>query len=86
MPDYMLYVGTHAIDDPTRAGLVFAAARATLAKSQATVALLGDAVYLAIPAIADKTILAGPKRGSVGAMLKEIQNNRDWSSRFELYV
>lgn len=32
MADYMLYVGSHGIDDPNQAGLVFAAAKAAVGR------------------------------------------------------
>lgn len=47
MADYMLYVGSHAMDDPYRAALVLAAAIAARDKGyEAKVALLGDGVLL----------------------------------------
>jgi hypothetical protein len=63
-PGYMLYVGTYALEDPTRAALVFAAARAAavFAKAQQppvplpVVTLLGEGVWLMNRAIADETI------------------------------
>ncbi len=71
MAEYMLYVGSHAIDDPTRAGLVFAAARAAIKAGYPTkIALLGDAVLLMKDAIAESTYLA--KRGPVSGLIAEI--------------
>ena len=53
MADYMLYVGSHAMDDPYRAALVYAAAIAARdAGYQAQVVLLGDGVLLMKDAIA----------------------------------
>ena len=47
MANYMLYVGSHAMEDPYRAALVFAAATAARDKGyEARVALLGDGVLL----------------------------------------
>ena len=47
MADYMLYVGSHGMEDPYRAALVFAAATAARDKKyEAKVALLGDGVFL----------------------------------------
>lgn len=84
MADYMVYVGTHAIDDPTRAGLAFAAARGAIAKGwQAKVALLGDAVLLLNPKVAENTYLAGPGRGSVLQLLSELKGK---GAEFELHV
>ncbi|HET9488484.1 MAG TPA: hypothetical protein VFR64_01825 [Methylomirabilota bacterium] len=84
MPDYMLYVGTHAIDDPTRAGLVFAAARGAIGNGRQTkVALLGDAVLLMIPEIAANTHLAGPQRGSVRDLIDQLKKQPD---QFEIHA
>jgi len=72
--EYMLYVGSHGMDDPTRAGLIFAAARGAIkAGYGAKVALLGDAVLLMNDDIAKSTILAGPGRGSVYDIMAEIR-------------
>ncbi len=47
MANYMLYVGSYAMEDPYRAALVFAAATAARDKGyEAQVALLGDGVSL----------------------------------------
>lgn len=82
MPDYMLYVGTHAIDDPTRAGLVFAAARGAIGNGRQTkVALLGDAVLLMIPEIAANTHLA--QRGSLKDLIDQLKKQPD---QFEIYA
>jgi predicted peroxiredoxin len=49
----ILAVGTHATDDPTRASLPFiTAAGALAARKDVGIALLGDAAYLAKPAVA----------------------------------
>jgi uncharacterized protein len=49
----ILYVGTHASDDPTRASLPFhAATGAVEAGHEPQIVLLGDATYLARPSIA----------------------------------
>ncbi len=53
----LLFVGTHATDDPTRAALPFLSATGALAnKTDVGVALLADAAYLMRDEIA-KTIL-----------------------------
>ena len=53
----LLFVGTHATDDPTRAALPFLSATSALAnKTDVGVALLADAAYLMKDEIA-KTIL-----------------------------
>ena len=58
--NYMLYVGTHGMDDPTRAGLIFAAANQEQAQYQdAVIALLGDAVFLLNDRIAQETRPSG---------------------------
>jgi hypothetical protein len=68
---YMLYVGTSATDDPTRAGLVFAAANAAVrfARQQGIalprVALLGEGVWLMNSEVAKQTIPSGAGRGSL---------------------
>ena len=47
MADYMLYVGSHGMEDPYRAALVFAAATAARDKGyEAQMALLGDGVLV----------------------------------------
>lgn len=49
----ILAVGTHATDDPTRASLPFiTAAGALAAEKDVSIALLGDAAYLARPEVA----------------------------------
>ena len=49
----ILTVGTHATDDPTRASLPFiTAAGALAAETEVSIALLGDAAYLAKTAVA----------------------------------
>jgi predicted peroxiredoxin len=61
---YMLYVGSHGIEDPTRAGLIFAAAIAARRNNeQAKVALLGDAVLLMNQDIAEQTKVPGRAPG-----------------------
>jgi len=56
----ILYVGSHASDDPTRAGLVFVAANgAKDAGHEPSVALLADGVLLMKEAIAGSTIPVG---------------------------
>ena len=53
----LLFMGTHATDDPTRAALPFLSATGALAnKTDVAVALLADAAYLMKDEIA-KTIL-----------------------------
>lgn len=71
---YMLYVGSHGIEDPTRAGLLFAAANAAAryAKTKGVkvkVALLGDAVFLLNTTIAANTKPAG--RASLKDLIRE---------------
>lgn len=82
MAEYMLYVGCHGIDDPNRAGLVFAAARGALKNAKfkganigARIALLADAVLLMKPKIAENTIIAGPDRGSVAQLIDQIKGS-----------
>jgi predicted peroxiredoxin len=49
----ILAVGTHATDDPTRASLPFiTAAGALAADKEVSIALVGDAAYLAKTAVA----------------------------------
>ena len=56
MPKHLLYMGTHGPEDPTRAALVFSAARgARQAGRTATVALVGDGVLLMNHTIAQST-------------------------------
>jgi predicted peroxiredoxin len=53
----LLFMGTHATDDPTRAALPFLSATGALAnKTDVAVALLADAAYLMKDEIA-KTVL-----------------------------
>ncbi len=53
----LLFVGTHATDDPTRAALPFLSATGALAnKTDVAVAVVADAVYLMKDGIA-KTVL-----------------------------
>lgn len=80
MAEYMLYVGCHGIDDPNRAGLVFAAARGVINSTKlkesnvsSKIALLADAVLLMKTRIAENTIMAGPNRGSVAELIEQIQ-------------
>jgi hypothetical protein len=79
MAEYMLYVGCHGVDDPNRAGLVFAAARGVhknkdliARKVGFKIALLADAVLLMKRAIAQNTIIAGPDRGSVADLIGQL--------------
>jgi hypothetical protein len=78
MDEYMLYVGCHGVDDPNRAGLVFAAARGVqrnkdlAGKVGTKIALLADAVLLIKRAIAQNTIIAGPDRGSVADLMGQL--------------
>jgi|SRR5262245_42397669 len=66
-PEYILYVGTHGMDDPTRAGLIFAAANQEQRQyADAVIALLGDAVFLLNDTIAAET------RPSARASLKQL--------------
>jgi len=76
---YMLWVGCHGIDDPNRAGLVFAAARGLgrnkdlMALSVSSkIALLADAVLLMKNTIAKNTLIAGPDRGSVADLMGQL--------------
>ena len=72
--EYMLYLASHGPEDPTRAGLVFAAARGALrAGRNAKVALLGDAVLFMNDKIAASTILAGRNRGSIKQLMNQIK-------------
>jgi predicted peroxiredoxin len=65
--DYLLYVGTHGMDDPTRAGLIFAAANEEDEHYEdAVIALLGDAVFLLNDRIAAET------RPSARSSLKDL--------------
>lgn len=49
----ILYLGTHATEDPTRASLPFHAATGAIeAGHEPQIALIGDATYLAKPSIA----------------------------------
>jgi predicted peroxiredoxin len=81
MAEYILYVGCHGIDDPNRAGLVFAAARGVgknkeliELKVSGKIALLADAVLLMKTKIAENTIIAGPNRGSVADLIDQIKD------------
>jgi predicted peroxiredoxin len=70
--DYMLYVGTHGMEHPTKAGLLFAAANATRRRGRdAVVALLGDSVFLLNDRIAENTKPSGIGRGSLLEMIQE---------------
>jgi predicted peroxiredoxin len=61
---YMLYVGSHGVEDPSRAGLILTAAIAAQNNNvQAKVALLGDAVLLMNQDIAEQTKLPGRAPG-----------------------
>ncbi len=56
----LLYVGTHGVEDPTRAGLVFVAANgAKEAGHTPLISLAGDAVLLMKDAIAANTVPVG---------------------------
>lgn len=56
----LLYVGTHGVGDPTRAGLVFVAANgAKEAGHEAVIALVGDGVLLMNEIIAKNTVPVG---------------------------
>ena len=74
MAGHMLYVGCHGIHNPNQAGLVFAAAKAAVAKKyDAKIALLADAVLLMKDDLAKHTIIAPrDKRGSVKDLLTHI--------------
>jgi predicted peroxiredoxin len=63
----MLFSGTYASDDPTRAVLPFLSAKAALEAGHETeVFLLGEAVYLMKDEVADACIPVGwPKVGDV---------------------
>lgn len=68
----MLYVGTHGMEDPMRAGLLFAAANAAKRNYPAmpvVVALLGDAVFLLIDKIASETVPMGG-RGTLLSLIE----------------
>lgn len=73
---FMLYVGSRGMEDPTRAGLLFAAAKAAAEHArnnnlgtEIRVALLGDAVFLVNQKIAENTKPAG--RASVKELMDE---------------
>jgi predicted peroxiredoxin len=56
----LLYLGSHGVEDPTKAGLVFVGANgARDAGHEATVALVGDATLLMKDAIAAATVPVG---------------------------
>jgi predicted peroxiredoxin len=56
----LLYVGSHGVEDPTRAGLVFVGANgAKEAGHTPHIALVGDAVLLMKEAIAASTVPVG---------------------------
>ena len=56
----LLYVGSHAMDDPTRAGLVFVYANgAKEAGHDPVIALVGDGVLLMKEVIAASTVPVG---------------------------
>ena len=56
----ILYVGTHASDDPEKASIPFVLACAALAMDiKATIALQGNAVYLAQKGFAEKVLPGG---------------------------
>lgn len=58
----LLYVGTHATDDPTKAALPFLAATgAAAAEIDCTIALLGEGVYLVKEPIASTVLPVGFK-------------------------
>ena len=56
----LVYVGTHASDDPTKAALVFVAANgASEAGHEPVISLLGDAVLMMKDEIAASTVGVG---------------------------
>ncbi len=56
----LLYVGSHSVDDPTRAGLVFVGANgAKDAGHEAVIAFVGDGVLLMNETIAKNTVPVG---------------------------
>ncbi len=56
----LLYVGTHGVGDPTRAGLVFVSANgAKEAGHDPVIALVGDGVLLMNETIAKNTVPVG---------------------------
>ena len=70
----LLYVGTHASDDPTKAGLVFRAANGTTeAGHEPQVALLGEAVNLMREEVAASTI--GPGLGPTSELMATAISN-----------
>jgi len=72
LKDFMLYVGTHGMGDPMRAGLLFSAANAVKRTHHSTVvALLGDAIFLLIDDIAQETKPMG--RFSLRDLIREAQ-------------
>jgi len=74
MANYMLYVGSHAMEDPYRAALVFAAATAARDKGyEARVALLGDGVLLMKDWVAKNAKPQGrdPLDQSIGGAIKK---------------
>ena len=56
----LLYVGSHAVEDPTRAGIVFVFANgAKEAGHDPVIALIGDGVLLMKETIANNTVPVG---------------------------
>ena len=56
----VLYIGTHAAEDPEKAAMPFVMACAALAMNiKATIALQGDSVYLAQKGFVDKLLPGG---------------------------
>jgi len=71
MANYMLYVGSHGMEDPYRAALLFAAATAARDKGyEAKVALLGDGVLLMKEAISKHAKPQG-RPGSLHDMIQD---------------
>jgi len=69
----ILTVATHATDDPTKASLAFVTAAGALAGNiEVGIALLGEATYLAKPAIANSVqgVGFGPLKDVIAALVE----------------
>ncbi len=70
----LFFVGTHGVEDPTRAAMPFHLAQGALATGDTpTIALLADAAILAKPGIADGVFPVG--LAPLSEMLQDITSN-----------
>jgi predicted peroxiredoxin len=61
----ILFVGTHATEDPNRATFPFLMARGAVENGdQPEILLMGDGTHLLRPGLLDRIVATGPPRGS----------------------